>query len=148
MFLESCNAIIALLNLTFPDITAIYTNHLPDGYAKPSFSLQLAAGSEEPSTYSTYRSQATWRISYAPMDLADGNWDAVGHLQTLDALKDVLMASMKLRNGDDAEFGITSVETSLREDNTIYVAVTLEAEFEREKPATLTMETVHIRTEG
>lgn len=148
MLRDSLDALRGLLVATFPAVTRIYVNTMPDSFVRPSFFVMLATGSDDDLTKVMYRSRATWQIVYFAPEASAGPPDALDQLTVADALRQALTEGMVVTGPSGTVYHILDVEGGPR-DNEVYLTVRLEVEKTRPQPTyDLMQDIAHVYKEG
>lgn len=134
MILSSLNAIRKLLKTTFPDVSRIYLNTMPDEFTRPSFLVQLVTAPDQHLNKKFYNTRLTWQIVYfAPINVV-GNPDIMNQINTSDTLKTAIMENMVLVSPDDGTvFHVIDCDGGPR-DAEVYITVRLDVDSSRPEP--------------
>lgn len=133
MLRDSLDAIRGLLNTSFPEVTRVYVNSVPDGFVRPSFYCELVSSPDTHLNKVMYQKRITWQIVYfAPVNDA-GNPDVFNQLDVAETLKKKLMDNMVVTGPDGTVYHILDIDGGPR-DAEVYITVRLEAEHRRPEP--------------
>jgi hypothetical protein len=120
------NAIRAMLKTTFPSVTRIYVNEVPENFVRPSFFIELGSLKREQIATSIYNFSAQWKIIY--LGAEDASYSP--NMPTEYDVTEAVISKLEETNYiSDSGNKFQVIETTLGlSDGMVFAAVTLEAQ--------------------
>ncbi|RTE05491.1 phage tail terminator family protein [Paenibacillus whitsoniae] len=146
MYLDSLNAIRALLKNSVPSVTTVYVDDVPANFEQPSFFIEHVHSGSEDLNFTYMQFNIQWQLVYFPPRLKSGIPDRMNQLEMAEQLRGIFTAQPYLMSPTGRVYLIDSYDGGPRGDE-LYISIRLHTQLQREKPTYETMQQMHLKEE-